>query len=438
MKTTSLLLLFGLAPAIPPRPGPIPPAELATPPVASVLPLKWKVRIGQISYRTEPALANGKLFIGSNGSHFNDYALDSGNGVYVLNAKTGKELHNLGTGTWGDLDVNGVVAAGDRVIFGNDNDEFLCYSAKDFRLLWRKKSSGDCEHVPTLIRRKGGDQIVVCATEVGEIRAMRPSDGSTVWVHYAEDFSGWKPGDSRAAFAVAAPFQSGYTYFTPPAVRDLNGDGVRDLIYYAPGSVVCISGQTGAQLLRKALPRKGDHLSPCIIDSPQGPCLVTAAYSFERETYYIHRVLLPSGKELAPIPVAQSIYMLAYTPPEPQKSGILILSKTGFTRYDGSSSPPLPLPIDVNGANGSTSRFIGSRTVTFRGAEVLPDIHESVYQRDGGLLRFLHPTTLHTEAAFMLPDRCESRPHLLDVDADGSLELLYGCRDGYLYCHEIP
>jgi hypothetical protein len=69
---------------------------------------------------------------------------------------------------------------------------------------------------------------------------------------------------------------------------------------------------------------------------------------------------------------------------------------------------------------------------------VLLQIVETAHGKEYGLLELLDPSTLHLVASFDLPGRCESRPHLLDVDGDGALELLFGCANGVFYCHEIP
>ena len=408
--------------------------------IATAFPLKWKAPIGQVSYRTQPALVQGKLFVGSNGNHFNDYLLDSGNGVHVLDAKSGKSLGVLGTDTWGDLDVNGVLAVGDRIFFGNDNDEFLCYSAKDLKLLWRIPTSGDCEHAPTLLRRKDGDQVIVFATEIGEIRAVRPSNGATVWVHYDRNFEGWKPGKTPFVYRVASSFQTGTTFFDAPHVSDLSGDGVFDFVYFDFDAVSVISGQTGTEILYKDNPpgvHYNNYSSPTVIQTPQGACLFQSGTHFQKGTSFLARTLLPSGKQLTPIELQKDTRLDAFPSPLAAQSGILLLNPNGNFRLHGSNNTSIP----VGGRASETPSgqgFLGRDSFTYKGKPVLVHIQEYVYGSKLSRLTLLSGSDLSIVADYSLPTRCESKPHLLDVDADGHLELLYGCSDGYLYCHEIP
>ena len=334
-------------------------------PIAETFPLKWKAQTGCTSYRTEPAVVGTKVFLGSNGSHFNDYLVDSGNGVHVISGMTGKVERTLGEDAWGDVDVNGVLVVGDRVLFGNDNDEFLCYSAKDYRLIWRIPTSGDCEHVPTLIRRKGGDQVVVFATEIGEVRAVRPSDGSTVWVHYSEGFDGWKPGSPHFVYKVAAAMTSGATYFDPPHVQDLTGDGVVDLVYYGEDHAVCLSGATGDVLLRHPVGSYFHYQRPTVVNLPQGPVLVTRKYHQALDKTTLHRTLLPSGKALAATLVEGYSSMETYGAPRPDVSGVLVRTSTGTHRFDVAAGTTALLPVSSSNKNRYSKCFMGARTAKY-------------------------------------------------------------------------
>ena len=109
------------------------------------LPLKWTAEIGQVSYRTVPALTNGRLFVGSNGNYFRDFRIEDAGGVYVLDAATGRQVGKIGGESWGDLDVNGVVAHDGQVFFGNDNEEFMCYDGGTLEPVWRLPVSCDVD-----------------------------------------------------------------------------------------------------------------------------------------------------------------------------------------------------------------------------------------------------------------------------------------------------
>ena len=84
----------------------------------------WKTKIGCTSYRTIPVVQDGKIYIGSNGKNFRDALLDEGNGVYILNGKSGAVYKNFDNNQFGDMDVNGILSDPCYVAFthsGRDN-----------------------------------------------------------------------------------------------------------------------------------------------------------------------------------------------------------------------------------------------------------------------------------------------------------------------------
>lgn len=397
-------------------------------------PLKWSTEIGNVSYRTLPALAGGKLFVGSNGEHFNDYYHESGNAVHVLNPSTGAHLGVIGDDAWGDLDVNGVVAYNGRVYFGNDNDEFLCYDAQTLALEWRLPTSGDVEHAPIVVRRSSGN-VVVYATEQGEVRAVNPSNGNTVWVHYAQTFDGWKPGKTRFVYRVAAAMSRGYCYFAAPVVKDIDGDGVADLNYTSDQGCTGISGQTGRVLYNLPV-RRNAHCQPLILDHEQGPVLAYVSYDWENQTSTIHRVLLPSGKEL-PFTRTQGYIDLPYSLPPGNGSAFKCNQEKALIRISADEPAYRVVhSVDLNYVRSST--FTSLETLNWKGTEAVLEIVEYDYNTERSMLRVRDAKSWKLLDSFVLPTRTESTPHLIDVDRDGAKELLFGCADGRLYCHEIP
>ena len=73
--------------------------------------------------------------------------------------------------------------------------------------------------------------MIVFATETGELRAVDPENGNTIWEHLHPNFKGWRQGDNRFVFKIKTHFRSGGIFFSKPAVSDLNSDGVVDLVY---------------------------------------------------------------------------------------------------------------------------------------------------------------------------------------------------------------
>lgn len=398
------------------------------------LPLKWTAAIGQVSYRTLPAMTNGRLFVGSNGNYFRDFRLEDAGGVYVLDAATGRQVGKIGDESWGDLDVNGVVAHDGKVYFGNDNEEFLCYDGGTLEPVWRLPVSCDVEHAPSLVRFPGGRTVVVFATECGEVRAVNPADGETVWVHYADDFAGWKPGKTRFVYRVAAAtWRSPWIYFAPPAEVEVDGDGVVDLVYSRTGGqTVALSGLTGATLF--ALDSDASALStPLILSSPQGPVLLNVSASGR-----VRRFLLPSGRELPPTPLPLDYLTLPRSPVPGNDRFLVVDHEEKLLRLQAVEPVVTELAFRDRPRFDAWTTFVGHETIDWRGEEAFMRIVEYDRVRESAVLAVNSVATQQSLATFTLPKTTESMPHLVDVDGDGRLELLYGSTDGVLYCHEIP
>lgn len=221
--------------------------------IDKVIKRKWVVDIGNMSNRSNFELVDGHIFVGSNGEYFNDWhTWDKKSGVYKINTKSGKLVKKFASGKMGDMDVNGLLYYKDFLFFGNDNDEFLCTDLNG-EIMWRIPVSGDVEHKPTLVKRKE-DDVIVFATEVGEVRAVNPENGNTVWEYYHPEFNGWKKGDNRYVFKLATHFKRGYIFFGEPRRNDYNRDGVIDLHWNGYNNYTVLSGQDGK--LIKSLPKK--------------------------------------------------------------------------------------------------------------------------------------------------------------------------------------
>ena len=226
--------------------------------IDKVMERKWAVDIGNMSYRSNFELIDGHIYVGSNGNYFNDWhTWDKKSGIYKINAKSGKLVKKFAGGKMGDMDVNGLLYYKNYLFFGNDNDEFLCTDLNG-KIMWRIPVSGDVEHRPTLVKRKDYD-IIVFATEVGEVRAVNPENGNTVWEYYHPEFNGWKKGDNRYVFKLKTHFKRGYIFFGEPRRNDYNGDGVIDLHWNGYENYTVLSGQDGK--LIKSMPKKIKELN---------------------------------------------------------------------------------------------------------------------------------------------------------------------------------
>jgi len=204
----------------------------------------WNVDIGKNTFRTNVSFTPSYLVIGSNGDNYRDANItDNRNGVHIINRKTGQRFRNFADGSIGDLDVNGTLIYNNRIYFGNDNDEFICADLNG-NIKYSLPVSGDVESEPVLIKIKGKDALVF-GTEAGELRAIDPKNGKTIWQHFHSKFNGWKMGDNRLVFKVKTHFSMTYLFLTKPLVKDLNSDGVGDLVYLMNGDFYSVNGKNG-------------------------------------------------------------------------------------------------------------------------------------------------------------------------------------------------
>jgi outer membrane protein assembly factor BamB len=213
------------------------------------LPVNWSIPIGNVSFRTNIDFLESNLVIGSNGVNYMDYFIDKGNGIYILDPKTGKIQMNFSNEKFGDMDVNGVLIYDNKIYFGNDNDEIIC-ADKNGKILFRQDASGDIEHRPILIKKSNEDQIIF-AMETGEVRSINPINGKINWSFYHPDFEGYKANDNRTAFKLKMHFYSGEKFFVEPKVIDINKDSIDDLVYNSDDSeIYAINGKNGKLITR--------------------------------------------------------------------------------------------------------------------------------------------------------------------------------------------
>jgi hypothetical protein len=150
-------------------------------PIEKVFKPMWETNIGITTYRTNMAFENGTIFIGSNGIDRN-FHTDSLDGVFEINAKTGKIMHHYVPPILGDNDVTGIAVSKGKLFFGTDNYAFYCFDIKTKKMLWYKNLPYDVESAPVVSDFNGdGNEDVFFSVQNHGYYALNGLDGNLLW-----------------------------------------------------------------------------------------------------------------------------------------------------------------------------------------------------------------------------------------------------------------
>jgi len=443
---TAILLLGFSAPLTAPTPKP-------HSPLRKTMPLAWKARTGNASFRTNVVLTHDRLIMGSNGTGYMDWNItDTLSGVHVIHRTTGKPLAHFANDPLGDMDVNGILLLDGRLYFGNDNDEFLC-TTPDGRTLWNIRTSGDIEHQPVTLRA-GNRNLVVFATESGEVRAVEPILGKTAWSFYLDDFQGWKPGDNRTWFKVTSHFQNSTSFFTKPLLADLDLDGTQDLVYLTyDGRIVALDGRNGRLQWTATSPdRRAHHLTPVghgkdiafltfesrwnRVSEKNTQSIVRIDRQGRRKTllqtpgkgaFGLNTLTLPSGDIL----LTTEDRLLTFNPDTRKRRWIS--RSLPYTTYDSAWDKTYTY------SRNSPESLLGNRTFTFNGDSTciaVLDQYDTRYA-DNGVIEIISLAKGRLLQRFALDATSEMPPLIEDIDRDGRLDLLVNGRNGITYCYRL-
>jgi outer membrane protein assembly factor BamB len=421
------------------------------PEIESTFPLLWKTEIGNVSFRSNVILNTNNLIVGSNGDRYMDYILyDSKSGVYVMNRKTGKIEKHFGEDCIGDMDVTGLLEYNNKLYFGNDNDEFFCTTLQG-KTIWRKLTSGDIEHEPVLINAKNQKEIVY-ASEAGEIRAVNPETGKTIWVYYTPDFNSWKPGDNRMVFKVKAYFSNTSAFYTKPNLCDLNNDGVEDLVYSTYDSkIYAINGLTGKALWIFSNESRLE-IENCIYKE-QGVINIALFSSKYKDGVYKKQMIKLNqfGKEISTLDIGIANYGLSLNETYKKEYGKIFADRDGVYFLND-----LYFEKILNTALGGTQKKYfssDSEIVSRKFYEPLLSKETFNYHDNNDCIIVLNQhDMLNYEKGFIeiisldkkklimrlsLPGASEMIPIIKDINQDGYLDMLINCSDGFMYCYNL-
>ncbi|MEY4571532.1 MAG: hypothetical protein RLZ10_743 [Bacteroidota bacterium] len=418
------------------------------------LPLNWSVYTGNVSFRSNIAHLGENIVIGSNGGNYMDYFIDNGNGVYILNPKTGKVQLNFANEKLGDMDVNGILVYDNKIYFGNDNDEIICADNKG-KIIFRQDASGDIEHRPILIKKSNEDQIVF-AMETGEVRSINPISGKINWSFYHPNFEGYKSNDNRTAFKLKMHFYSGEKFFVEPKVIDLNNDQVDDLVYNSDDSeIFAINGKNGKLITKITTQRPEEYYgnfnpsfhrsTPIVLNINNQPLIMipyVCEYYGDREgakTKSELRFFNPSGNEIKRLSINKNLnfYMAQ------QRGNSIFLGSHLLDFSNGIDNYEL-IAYDNGIVNNYSAPRVSNEILKIGGDDCIIMCFEMGFtmlnneKRDYNTdLCIYNISKRKFEKIIHLQTSSEFNPILGDFNSDNNADILVGCHNGMLYNFDL-
>lgn len=420
------------------------------PALESEYPLLWKTQTGSASFRTNTVFTSDHIIMGSNGMRFRDFWLDDkGSGIHVLSRKDGKLLKELANDALGDMDVNGVLLKGDRLYFGNDNEEFQCMTL-DGKRIWSLPVSGDVEHEPFELDING-KKAIVFATEAGEVRAIEPGSGKTIWVYYIPEFKGWKAGQNRAVFKVGAFFTNTFSFYSKPELVELNNDQVLDLVYPSYSSdIYAINGKTGKLLWRVDEGKRNSQPMMAVQYVKGQPQLKYFEYEWiESEMHSYLTTLDRFGKRINSHRFFSTQYSEGLNSLKIGQKLLITTSDTLMIFQEGKPTVQISRQVPykyidykkdtIESIRNSYDPLIGTKPFTLgdHGTCVAVLNQRDVGTNNSGFIEFISLDKKKVIQRFSLPSFSEMPPVIEDVNKDGYLDLLINGYDGYTYCYSL-
>ena len=392
-------------------------AQKSTPRVragAPGAPLKkrWSAKVGKTTFRTTIALAGDVIVIGTHGATLQGKN-ERTDGVYLIDAKTGKQKTLIRTPGTGDLDVGGIAIDGDVVYFTTDNSQIVAAALSSGKILWKAAARGKVRPAPALGDLNGDGHVdVAVGDEEGMLRAIDGKNGQGLWMAG----TGVNDYDARGFIAAAA-------------IADLDGDRRDDVVAGArDGILTAYRGRDGG-VLWQVPNESGMHASPGVADFDQdGRPEVLAAWSYGNlvimdgatgQKRWLTRLEQDDGgiEGLFGTPVP-----LSGTP------GVLIAP----TAWWGADDGVIGVGAEQRAFKSFEGRTSASAIVTDLDAN---GVKEAIIGTEKGKLLALSANGERFELA-SLAGPIEAAALLADTDKNGSFELFVASNDGLLTCFE--
>lgn len=392
--------------------------------ITSVFKENWKTPIGFTTYRTNMIFHDGLIYIGSNGKDRNG-RLDDQDGVYAIDPKSGKIVHQYVLPFGGDNDVTGIAIGDGKLFFGTDNYYFFCFDLKTHEELWKYNLPFDVESKPVLEDFNNDQKLdVFFSVQNAGFYALDGTKGSLIWKN---DLITSHEGNV-AALAV-----------------DVNNDGVKDLITAGRGTAnsdeiqgfkmkhygdyhLALNGKTG-EFIWAVETGGGVHSSPFMVKS-EGQI-----FFYLMDSYGQLSVVDTKGKLLRQVDFGFDYFMSP------------VVSKDGFLIF-GSESTPIGKEFWMQ-ENDTLPQYLSDKAITKKvevyGARIsattmIADVLGKGFPQLVGVTEmgdlFLAKTDGTEIQQMKFNEGAEASVFIKDIDQDGKLEILIASLDGFLYCYK--
>lgn len=381
---------------------------------------KWRTKIGLTTFKSTmvfnpPAAgAGGTIVVGTHGSTLSGKN-ESDDGIYVLDAATGKVTTKIASPRTGDMDIGGIAVNGDTVYFTGDMGLAGAASLSTGKMLFTTAELGGKVRAAPALADLDGDAAldVVVGDEKGILWALAGTDGHAIW----SLATGENDYNNRGFIAAAA-------------IVDIDDDGKDDVVAGArDGLLRGIRGSDGREFWQ-VKDTSGMHASPSVLDlDGDGRKEILAAWSYSSFAILDAR----TGKQLA----AQALSLdgggvegLFGTPVPLPGGGVaegFIVAPSAWWDADDGVTLASPTTRAFKAVDGRTT---ASAVVIDLDADGYP---EAITVTEGGSVIALNGKGQRMELA-TVAKKSEATPLLADVDGDGTIELLVASGDGNLTC----
>ncbi|MBX3102384.1 MAG: VCBS repeat-containing protein [Bacteroidetes bacterium] len=414
-------------------------------------PRSWQTPVGYLSYRGTLATMGDALVVGTHpryaehlGVYLNPATAEMG-GLRLLNSRTGQvtdSLCILPQDSSSTLPVNGVVVHKDWIYTTADYHGLMGIRVINGRMLiqWQASLPSSAEGSPALADLNGdGHPDVICTMRGKGVVAVHGITGARLWEVALPD--------EEMAYADGS--------MGSPAIADLNGDGMPDIVVGAQGRRVqqpdntwrweqpadaflwALNGRDGSPLWQLWLQGQSTiKASPWIIAAPTGTEILAATVGglFVRagvDGRLLSTTLLPSELFTTPVPLPG------------QPDAYAFVSSHSNTRAHTGSYGTFSLygqiTIDTYGRPQRKADIRQAGTGLVTASPLIADVlgtgtAQLVYIQEEGLLHILSPEGKPLET-LGLAIGAEATPLLTDMDGDSRPEVYLLSKDGVLSCY---